>query len=103
MRFLATTGCNIPLFVAGRSRVVPFAAPNDDFAWRNYYDEDDALGWPLRPLYDERAEIVTDVPVNASGGLLGALTSSWNPLSHGNYWEDREVQRPVADALRGLL
>ena len=100
LRLLVTTGCNIPLFVAGRSRIVPFARPIPGFEWVILYDEDDVLGWPLRPLYDERADLVTDVRVNAGGGLLGTLTSAWNPFSHGNYWTDREVQRPLVDALR---
>ena len=54
LRFLYTTGCNIPIFVAGfpRSKIVPVATKgtNYRFDWKNFYDQDDALGWPLRPL-----------------------------------------------------
>jgi hypothetical protein len=39
------------------------ARPNEGFAWHNLYDEDDALGWPF---------------------------NSWNPLSHGDYWTNRQ-------------
>lgn len=93
---LITTGCNIPLFVAGLAERVCFAKPNSFFKWDNFYDCDDVLGWPLRqlgPTYD----IVHDHPINSGGAL-----SSWNIACHGGYWSDPDVVDPLADILRTL-
>ena len=63
--------------------------------WINFYDLDDVIGYPLRPLNDAYKQSVTkDVPINA-GGLL----SSWNPLSHNSYWTDNDVTKPIARTL----
>ncbi|MEW2914081.1 hypothetical protein [Leisingera sp. JC11] len=95
---LNTTGCNIPVFVAGRDRedIKPIPRPNSYFEWHNFYDEDDVLGWPLRDLSDSYAALVeADHRIN-SGGLL----TSFNPLSHSNYWDDRSFLRPLLDQIR---
>lgn len=99
-----TTGCNIPIFVAAHAvqEILPMR-PNNSFTWRNYYDKDDVLGWPLADLSDQYRAAVTDVPVNAGGGLFGWISRSWNPLSHLQYWRDDEVLVPLADALRAVI
>ena len=94
---LVTTGCNIPLFIAGISDRKCFAKPNDFFVWDNYYDSDDVLGWPLKQL-GPTYSIVRDHPIN-SGGLL----SSWNLASHGGYWSDTNVVSSLADVLLSKL
>ena len=100
LKVLVTTGCNIPIFVGGlpREQIMPIASPNPDFAWENYYDQDDPLGWPLQDLSDPYDALVTDIEVNA-GGIL----TSWNPLSHGQYWGDSDVQEPLARHLLTLI
>lgn len=102
---LMTTGCNIPIFVAAHAqqRIIPFTKPNADFAWLNYYDKDDVLGWPLADLSPEYAAIVTDISVNAYSGVLGWLAASWNPWSHNHYWRDKEVITPLVQRLKALL
>jgi len=95
---LITTGCNIPLCISGLSNRERFKKPNDNFEWDNYYDRDDALGWPLEQLYTTPGKIVTDHEINA-GGLL----TSWNPFSHTQYWEDKDVIRPLTKKLLKLL
>lgn len=90
---LVTTGCNIPLFIAGLTDRKCFAKPNDSFVWDNFYDPDDVLGWPLKQL-GPTYSIVRDHPIN-SGGML----SSWNIASHGGYWSDTDVVSPLADIL----
>ena len=89
---LLTTGCNIPIFVAGidREDITPIRKLSEQFEWHNYYDKDDVLGWPLRDLSDSYKERVTkDHPINA--GLATGLT----PLSHLNYWRDRDFLNPL--------
>ncbi len=100
LRTLFTTGCNIPIFVGGlpRKKIVPISRPNPNFQWRNYFDEDDVLGWPLKPLSVDYKKLVTDVPINA-----GRFWESWNPLSHTQYWTDRDFLKPLTAHLRKLL
>ena len=93
MTNLVTTGCNIPLFVSGLDDRVCFNKPNTKLKWDNYYDPDDVLGWPLRQLGDSY-KFIKDHHINA-GGLL----TSWNPLSHGKYWTDNDLIRPLVNKL----
>ena len=103
LRYFYTTGCSIPIFVAGfpKEKIIAVATSNRgySFRWKNFYDQDDVLGWPLQPLSDSyRAAVDRDYAINA-GGLLRA----WNPLSHTQYWTDREVTDRLADDLRSLI
>ncbi len=84
-----TAAPNIALFVAGLQKVQPIKKPADDFEWHSFYDKDDVLGWPLRPLPvgDEGsyADLVTiERPIN-----VGGFWASWNPLSHTKYLNKR--------------
>lgn len=94
---LITTGCNIPLFIAGLTDRKCFAKPNDSFVWDNFYDPDDVLGWPLKQL-GVTYGIVRDHPINS-----GSLLSSWNLASHGGYWSDKDVISPLVDILKSKL
>ena len=98
LRTLFTTGCNIPLFLSGQSNVEAIKRLNAQFRWYNYYDKDDVLGWPLQPLSKEYCELVEDKPINS-----GSLVSSWNPLSHQQYWKDRDFLGPLSDHLKSLF
>jgi hypothetical protein len=102
---LITTGCNIPIFVAAHAidQIQPFSKPTADFIWHNYYDKDDVLGWPLADLSEGYAEIVTDIEINVGSGLLGWLAASWNPLSHNQYWRDKQIVRAIAARVQALL
>ena len=103
LRALFTTGCNIPIFVAGHDRICAVCPPNSDFEWKNYYDEDDVLGWPLQPLSESYCELVQDHQINVGGHLLGHVLKSWNPLSHEYYWGDRDFLNPLLDFLKSLV
>lgn len=104
LRFLNTTGCNIPIFVAAHlSKDILPIKPNSNFEWHNFYDKDDVLGWPLAELSPEYANTVKDHVVNAGGGIMGWILKSWNPMSHGQYWGDDEILAPIENQLRSLL
>lgn len=108
LRFLYTTGCNIPIFLAGfpQSDIKAVATSTKGYAfrWKNFYDEDDVLGWPLKPLSPSyRAAVYSDKEVNASGSIFGSIGQAWNPLSHSAYWKDREILKPLQRDLRGLM
>ena len=80
-----TAAPNIMLFVAGLEKVQPFKKPSDDFAWHNFYDKDDVLGWPLRPLPEGDEGSYADL-VNVERQInVGGLWWSWNPASHTEY------------------
>lgn len=103
LRFLITTGCNIPIFVAGipRERIRPVLVDANgwSFRWENYYDPDDVLGWPLHPLSARyKKAVAVDKAIN-----VGSPITNWTPLSHGRYWGDRDFLRPLERAVRSLL
>lgn len=102
LRRLYTTGCNIPLFVAGHPSIEAINAPPGGFRWFNFFDEDDVLGWPLRQLSPSYDRLVEDLEVNAGGGLVGTLIKSWNPLSHEGYWSASAVVGHIAASIRQL-
>ncbi len=113
---IITYGCNIPLFSLAYDPVEAVAFPpeglknyfppetgEDDIKnaakWFNFYDPDDVLGYPLKPLsasYDK--SVSADLPINA-GGLL----TSWNPLSHTEYDADNNFLKPSAAMIAGIL
>jgi hypothetical protein len=99
IHYLVTTGCNIPLFVAGwdRSKIFAIKKPNRNFHWKNYFDEDDVLGWPLQTLSTSYNKLVEDHTVD-SGGIF----NSWTPFSHVNYWTDNSVLNEVVLMLQKM-
>jgi len=112
---ILTFGCNIPLFTLAQNKVEPMRFPMSvaryfpkgtpanaikaATKWWNYYDPDDILGWPLKPLSQAYSRAVhKDVPIN-----VGGIWSSWNPASHGKYWEDNDFTVPVSKAIAKIL
>jgi len=58
------------------------------------------LGYPVKPLcpeYEANAGI-KDHAINVGGPL-----TSWNPVSHGQYWTDDDFTVPVAEQIRQVL
>jgi len=69
--------------------------PNLKGEWINFYDRDDIIGYPLRPLNGLYRQMVTeDREVN-----VGSIMESWNPGSHLGYWTSKKVQQPIAESL----
>ncbi|MBW7996262.1 MAG: hypothetical protein FVQ81_06785 [Candidatus Glassbacteria bacterium] len=108
MHSLFTIGCNIPVFVSGFPQVDIKAIATQDsgynFVWYNYYDRDDVLGWPLKPLSPSYNKAVkADYEINATGGFLGFFLKSWNIFSHNNYFTDSDVLKPISTAIRKAI
>jgi len=105
LRYLYTTGCNIPIFVAAHAgpQIIPIDKPRADFEWHNFYDKDDVLGWPLEDLSPAYGNLVSDHRINAGQGFIGWLLKSWNPASHGEYWGDDDVLDGLQARLLALL
>lgn len=111
-------GANTPLFSLSYALAKPIALPGagvthpgirDAVRWLNYYDRDDVLGWPVKPLYLKNlwalnpaqlrtVELIEDREIN-----VGNLATSWNPASHSRYWTDDDFVTPVAAYLSKLI
>jgi hypothetical protein len=107
LKLLYFTGCPIPIFVAGipQTKIMAISSRGKGytFKWKNFYDPDDPLGWPLKNISSRNVkesykfEVDEDRAVN-----VGNLLTSWNPLSHNNYWSDNDVLNPIAEDIKGL-
>lgn len=104
---LVTFGSNIPLFTLALSDPKPIEFPPTQLPanlkaaakWLNFFDPDDVLGYPLKPLSPSYGETVSaDIEVNAGG-----LFTSWNPVSHTEYWTDDDFTKPVAALIRDVV
>lgn len=104
---LVTFGSNIPLFTLALSDPKPIEFPPAQLSanlkkaakWLNFFDPDDALGYPLKPLSPSYGETVSaDIEVN-----VGSWLTSWNPISHTEYWTDDNFTKPVAALIRDVV
>ena len=104
---IITFGCNIPLFTFAYEEVRAIRFPPRQLSpvlktlarWNNYYDPDDVLGYPLRPISASYRETVNkDIAIN-----VGSILSSWNPMSHSGYWTDNDFTRAAATQLLHFL
>ena len=102
---LLTTGCNIPVFVAGHGAIEPIDPRllGAGFRWINQFDPDDVLGWPLAQLSAAYAALVEDHAVNARGATLLGSVKSLSPYSHTQYWSTDSVLDRIAGALQEML
>ncbi len=100
---LFTLGNNLPIFAASQhiDEIHPIDFPSPNLApelqkiavWENYYDKNDAMGYPIKPLnryFQEHASLM-DIQINTGGPLL-----SWNFFSHFGYWRSRKLVRRLA-------
>ena len=95
LRLLITTGCNLPLFESATPPTERrFFRVSQGFQWINFYDRDDLLGWPLRPLGGRFAELVQDQERNHIGSML---------TSHGKYWRDEDLNEEIAAKILELV
>ena len=106
---LFTFGSNLPIFAASHviDSLVPitFPSPNLDpvllpkAIWENYYDKNDSMGYPIKPLNDNYASAnVTDIQIN-TGGLL----TFWNFLSHFGYWKSKKLVKRIASYIEDVI
>jgi hypothetical protein len=102
---LVTFGCNLPLFTLAYAKgdIQPIALPGPYAAacfpdatkaereavvkWLNFYDPDDILGYPLKPINAAYGKAVSEDVAIDTGTILGA---------HTDYWTDNDFTVPVA-------
>ncbi len=63
--------------------------------WINLFDEDDIVGYPIRPINSYCKKVVA-ADLNVS---VGSFLSGGTPASHTGYWEDEEVGKIIAEKL----
>jgi hypothetical protein len=69
--------------------------PNLRGEWVNFYDADDVLGYPMKQLNENYAQMVTrDQQVNT-----GPFPWSMTPASHTHYFSNPEMAKPIAKSL----
>ncbi len=106
---IVTFGSNLPLFTLAYpdADIIPITFPaeqlpqetKDKAKWLNYFDPDDILGYPLKPINGAYDLVVTeDICIN-----VGGLFSSWNPVSHTKYWTDNDFTKPAAEFIASFL
>jgi hypothetical protein len=100
LRCFITTGCNIPLFLAGDPypKAINSLYLHSGFEWKNYYDADDVLGYPLADLGQSYEEIVEDIRIQCSPGV-----AQETPFTHGTYWETDSFLDDLAGKLREII
>ena len=108
LKFLYFTGCNIPIFLAGiphgKIKAISSRGKGYSFKWKNYFDPDDPLGWPLKNISTRNVKGSYKHEVNEDKAVnVGNVLNSCNPLSHNNYWSGNDVLNPLADDIKQLL
>ena len=108
LKYLYFTGCNIPVFVAGipqnKIKAIASTSKGYSFKWKNFYDPDDPLGWPLKNLTLKNERQSYKYEVNEDNAInTGRLIKSWNPLSHTTYWEDSDVLNSLVEDIESLI
>lgn len=108
LKALYFTGCNIPIFLAGiphgKIKAISSRGKGYSFKWKNFYDPDDPLGWPLKNISTRDAKESYKYEVNEDNAVnVGNLLNNWNPLSHNGYWTDNDVLNPIAIDIKKML
>jgi len=102
-----TFGSPLPLFTLALDDVISITFPpptlpaplHGHAQWLNFFDADDVLGYPLKPLSPSYAQAVrADLEIN-----VGHLFTAWNPIAHTAYWTEHDFTKPVAQLLRDLV
>ncbi|HJU64764.1 MAG TPA: hypothetical protein VJ596_03770 [Gemmatimonadaceae bacterium] len=103
---IITVGSSIALFTLRLAEIVAIEFPPRTLPphlsrvaqWLNFYDADDVLAYPLRPLSPTyEAAVTEDIAMDA-----GHPPRSWTPLSHDAYWTDEEFVARTARLMRDV-
>jgi hypothetical protein len=77
------------------SNFKPQKVKDPNGVWINLFDEDDIVGYPIRPVNTWcKNAVAADLNVS-----VGSLLTGWNPASHTGYWEDEMVGKVIAEKL----
>ena len=77
------------------SNFKPHKVKDANGVWINMFDEDDIVGYPIRPVNSYCKKAVT-ADLNVS---VGSFLAGGTPASHTGYWEDKQVGKIIAEKL----
>lgn len=106
---LLTFGSNLPLFTLSfdKKDIKPIQFPPNTLSheqkekaqWLNFYDKDDILGYPLKPINDHYSQTVAeDISIK-----IGNILTSWNPAVHLEYRKDQRIAYFIAKYLSRFI
>lgn len=110
---LVTFGCNIPIFTFGWSfdDISAIKDPGRALAshlhqktwWKNYYDRDDVLGYPLAQTGKGYAKLESSKQLEDKAIDAGWFVASSTIFSHSMYWGDVDLVEPVTALMKKLV
>jgi len=73
----------------------PVRVESESGVWLNLFDDDDIIGYPIKPINRHyRSAVTADLVVE-----VGDFFTRWNPLSHGHYWDSEQTVDIIAEKL----
>lgn len=105
LRYLYTMGSPLALYSLRyefqedskdhQSKGILFGRPPKVPIWKNFIDKADIIAYPLHDLNEYyRASGVEDIQLD-----VGSLLTSWNPMSHIEYWTDPKIIAMITNDL----
>lgn len=92
---LRYTNFGTPIKVPSPTIATRYPALRPLSEWRNFYDPDDVIGFPLKRLNDAyTASVTADEPIQVGNMLMG-----WNPAAHLSYWTANAIVEPISTQL----
>jgi hypothetical protein len=68
-------------------------------AWHVYYDPQDVLGFPLKPVNSQYEQLVSVEEALNIGGIL----TFWNPASHIRYLRSKKINKKISGYIEKVL
>ncbi len=109
---IVTIGCNLSLFLFGEDpkkiRAVKYpgsalpAGKRPKAWWRNYFDRNDPLGFPIGPTGGDYEKMAKDAALLDEQVDVGWPILSMTAFSHVAYWGDRDIAVRVNNLLQVL-
>jgi len=105
---IVTFGCNIAVLSLSLNPYIGLAFPPKELPppmaaearWLNFYDPDDVLGYPVKPLCTDYG---ANQKIEDHCIQVGGIASGWNPWSHDKYWTDSKFIQPAAKQIAALI
>ena len=94
LRYLYTMGSPLALY-ALRYEDTLFGHPPKVAVWKNFIDKADIIAYPLHDLNEfYKVSGVEDIQLE-----VGSVLTSWNPMSHIEYWTDPKIIAMITNDL----
>jgi hypothetical protein len=102
-------GSTLPIFASSNDidllQPIEFPSINLDpkfksiAVWENYYDKNDALGYPIKSINQKYAAAkLIDIQINVGNPL-----TFWNLVSHFGYWKSKKLVKRISAYIEKVL